>query len=225
MIDKNKCNEELGKEVNEYLTKLGINTPVNEEKLSVSDDVKIDKIAELTKQMLETLGMDLTDDSLEETPKRVAKMYVNEIFSGLQNKTFPRCMAVENKFCHGDEFVLEKNIKLYSSCEHHLLTIDGVAHVAYIPGDKVLGISKLNRLVGYFSTRPQVQERLTQQIAHAISYVCETEDVIVAIDAKHLCVAQRGIKDINSSTMTLAALGKFGDHNSERRREFMAALN
>jgi len=218
-----KSNPELGKAVNDHLTKLGINTPTIAEALAVAPERKIKKIEKLTAQMLETLGLDLTDDSLEETPMRVAKMYVNEIFSGLRDDTFPKCTTVENKFSHGDEFVLEKDITLFSDCEHHLRPIIGVAHVAYIPKDKVLGLSKLNRIVQYFARRPQVQERLTQQIAHAISFICDTLDVMVVIEAKHTCVSQRGVQDTNSSTSTATCLGQFGDHNSTLRREVLAA--
>lgn len=215
-----KTNPELGRQVNEYLTQLGINTPVTD---SVMDDRKgkIEKITKLTAEMLEVLGLDLTDDSLEETPLRVAKMYVDETFSGLRYDTFPKCTTVENKFSKGEEFVLEKNITLYSDCEHHLRPIIGKAHIAYIPGDKVLGLSKLNRVTQYFAQRPQVQERLTQQIAHAIAFITGSQDVMVIVDAAHTCVSQRGIKDTQSSTVTATCLGKFGEHHSDLRKEVM----
>jgi GTP cyclohydrolase I len=219
-----KVNAELGAKVNEYLTSLGINTPTLKENLDKDRDFKIAKIEELTGQMLEVLGLDLRDDSLEETPMRVAKMYVDEIFSGLRNDTFPKCTTVENKFCHGDEFVLEKDITLFSDCEHHLRPIIGRAHIAYIPGEKVLGLSKLNRVTQYFASRPQVQERLTQQIAHAIAYITGSDDVMVVVEAGHTCVSQRGIKDTMSSTTTACALGQFGEHNSVIRREVMANI-
>jgi GTP cyclohydrolase I len=208
--------------VNAHLTKLGVNTPTTD-LLNESRDSKVDKIAALTKEMLETLGLDLTDDSLEETPIRVAKMYVDEIFSGLVPDHFPKCTTVDNKFCHGDEFVLEKNITMYSDCEHHLRPIIGVAHVAYIPGKKVLGLSKLNRIVQYFARRPQVQERLNQQIAHAISFITESPDVMVIIDAGHTCVSQRGVMDTNSTTSTACCLGVFGEHDSPLRKEVSSA--
>lgn len=219
-----KNNPQLGIEVNAHLTSLGINTPMTS-RVQVSREEKIQKITELTAEVLETLGLDLRDDSLEETPLRVAKMFVDEIFSGLRTDTFPKCTTVENKFCHGDEFVLEKNITLYSDCEHHLRPIIGKAHVAYIPKDKVLGLSKLNRIVQYFAQRPQVQERLNQQIAHAIAYIAGTQDVMVVIEAAHTCVSQRGIKDTNSSTVTASCMGQFGEHNSPLRREVMADIN
>lgn len=217
-----KNNAELGRQVNTHLTSLGINTPTTD-LLYVGRDEKVEKIKGHMKAILETLGLDLTDDSLEETPIRVAKMFVDEIYSGLTPDTFPKCTTVENKFANHNEFVMERDITLFSDCEHHLRTIHGVAHVAYVPTDKVLGLSKLNRIVQYFGQRPQVQERLTQQIAHAIQFITGSDHVCVAIDAKHMCVSQRGIKDSKSSTVTLAALGKFGEADSNLRREFMAA--
>lgn len=219
-----KNNPDLGRRVNEYLTEKGINTPVTD-LVAVDRETKIEKIKDLTKQMLEVLGLDLTDDSLEETPMRVAKMYVDEIFSGLRYDTFPKCTTVENKFCRGDEFVLEKDITLYSDCEHHLRPIIGKAHIAYCPGKKVLGLSKLNRITQYFAQRPQVQERLTQQIAESIAFITGSDDVMVVIEAAHTCVSQRGIKDTNSSTSTACCLGKFGDHNSVLRREVISSIN
>lgn len=219
-----KNSPQLGIEVNAHLTKLGINTPMTD-KVNGTRDEKVQKITALTAEILETLGLDLTDDSLEETPMRVAKMFVDEIFSGLRTETFPKCTTVENKFCHGDEFVLEKNITLYSDCEHHLRPIIGKAHVAYIPGERVLGLSKLNRVVQYFGQRPQVQERLNQQIAHAIAFITGSDNVMVVIEAAHTCVSQRGIKDTNSSTVTATCLGQFGEHNSALRKEVMSNIN
>lgn len=219
-----KNNPELGREVNKFLDSKGINTPVTE-LVKEDREVKLAKVADLTKEMLEVLGLDLTDDSLEETPLRVAKMYVDEIFSGLRYDTFPKCTTVENKFCHGDEFVLEKNITLYSDCEHHLRPIIGHAHIAYIPGEKVLGLSKLNRITQYFAQRPQVQERLTQQIAESIAFITNSQDVMVVVEAAHTCVSQRGIKDTQSSTVTACCLGQFGEANSELRKEVMNNIN
>ena len=215
-----KSNKELGIKVKEHLAKLGINTPTISEKLNKNSDEKIEKITEYMVKIMETLGLDLKDDSLQDTPKRVAKMYVNEIFAGLIPDNFPKCTTVDNKFSGVDDFVLEKNITLYSDCEHHIRPIIGSVSVAYIPKNKVLGLSKLNRIVQYFGQRPQVQERLTQQIAEAIAFVTESEDVIVRVDAKHLCVSQRGIKDNNSSTITLTAKGRF-QNESELRKEFI----
>lgn len=219
-----KINPELGREVNKYLDSIGINTPVTE-LVKVDREVKLAKVAELTREMLEVLGLDLRDDSLEETPMRVAKMYVDEIFSGLRYDTFPKCTTVENKFSNGEEFVLEKNITLFSDCEHHLRPIMGKAHIAYIPEEKVLGLSKLNRVTQYFAQRPQVQERLTQQIAQAISYITGGKNVMVVIEAEHTCVSQRGIKDTNSSTVTACCLGVFGEPGSGLRKEVMANIN
>ena len=219
-----KNNPELGREVNKYLDTLGINTPITAA-VKADRDEKINKITTLTQEMLEVLGLDLTDDSLEETPLRVAKMYVDEIFSGLRYDTFPKCTTVENKFSSNDEFVLEKNITLYSDCEHHLRPIIGHAHIAYIPGDKVLGLSKLNRVTQYFAQRPQVQERLTQQIAHAIAFITGSQNVMVVVDAGHTCVSQRGIKDTQSSTVTATCLGIFGESGGSLRKEVMANIN
>ena len=219
-----KNNPELGRDVNKYLDSLGINTPITP-MVKADREEKLRKVADLTKEMLEVLGLDLTDDSLEETPMRVAKMYVDEIFSGLRYDTFPKCTTVENKFCHGDEFVLEKNITLYSDCEHHLRPIIGTAHIAYIPGEKALGLTKLNRITQNVAQRPQVQERLTQQIAHALAFITGSQDVMVVVEAAHTCVSQRGIKDTNSSTVTACCLGQFGEHDSGLRKEVMANVN
>lgn len=216
-----KLNKTLGVLVNEHLTNLGINTPTTD-LVSADRDTKVQKIEQLMTEVLQVLGLDLSDDSLEETPKRVAKMYVDEIFSGLVPDNFPKCTTVDNKFNHGDEFVLVKDITLYSDCEHHLRPIIGKAHIAYIPKDKILGLSKLNRLAQYFGQRPQVQERLTVQIAEAVKFITESDDVIVFIEAAHLCVSQRGVKDNSSSTSTISALGRFGETNSKSRQEFMS---
>lgn len=223
MHDKAKQNEQLGREVNEYLVKVGVQTPMTD-LVEVSNDIKLQLIEEQTRDMLLTLGLDLTDDSLIDTPTRVAKMYVNEIFSGLRADTFPKCTAVDNKMTKGDEFVVERDITLFSDCEHHLRPIIGKCHIAYIPGKKVLGLSKMNRLVHYFARRPQIQERLTQQIAHAMSFITQSDNIIVMVDAAHTCVSQRGVMDTNSTTVTLTALGKFGEANSPLRAEALAAF-
>lgn len=218
-----KSDKNLGLAVEAHLKSLGINTPTIDSALEVDSQTKIEIIEKHMTAILETLGLDLTDDSLAETPHRVAKMYVNEVFSGLLPENFPKCTTVENKFSGSDDFVLEKGITLYSDCEHHIRPIIGSADIAYIPGKKVLGLSKLNRIVAHFAKRPQVQERLTQQIAEAIAYVTESEHVIVRIDAKHLCVSQRGIKDTNSSTVTMTAKGRFQEE-SQLRNEFLRNL-
>ena len=223
MHDKSKQNESLGKQVNEYLVKMGVQTPMTD-KVHVNDQIKINAIRRDVESTLKELGLDLTDDSLIDTPERVAKMYVNEIFSGLRADTFPKCTAVDNKMTQGDEFVVERDITLFSDCEHHLRPIIGKCHVAYIPKKKVLGLSKMNRLVQYFARRPQIQERLNQQIAHAMSFITESDDIIVMVDAGHTCVSQRGVMDTNSTTVTLTALGKFGEPNSPLRAEALAAF-
>jgi len=169
---------------------------------------------------MNTLGLDLTDDSLIDTPKRVAKMYVNEIFWGMDYKAFPKCTAVSNKMEY-DEMVVERGINVQSNCEHHFVVIDGVATVGYIPSRKVLGLSKMNRIVEYFSKRPQIQERLTEQIYHALSYILDTDHIAVLIDAQHFCVKSRGVEDVGSSTVT-SKLGGVFRKDPMVRAEFMA---
>jgi GTP cyclohydrolase I len=179
---------------------------------------KIDAIQADVKNILNTLGMDLTDDSLKGTPKRVAKMFVNEIFGGLSPEKKPQASTFENKYNYG-EMLVEKNITLYSTCEHHLLPIVGKAHIAYISNGTVVGLSKMNRIVDYFAKRPQVQERLTIQIVKELQIILNTDDVACVIDAKHLCVNSRGIRDIDSSTVTSEYGGQF--KNTEIKREFL----
>ena len=216
----NKSNAELGKKVHEHLLSVGLETPTTNQVLADSEE-KIKQITPLFTQIMDTLGLDLTDDSLVDTPKRVAKMYVNEIFWGLDYSKFPKCTAIENKMEYNDSFVLERNVNVQSNCEHHFVVIDGLATVAYIPHKYVLGLSKLNRIVEFFSKRPQVQERLTEQICETISYITQSPDVAVYIDAKHFCVKSRGIQDTGSSTVTLSTRGLFAAPNSEIRREFL----
>jgi GTP cyclohydrolase I len=169
-------------------------------------------------EILNILGMDLTDDSLKGTPRRVAKMFVNEIFSGINPSNKPKSSTFENKYRYG-EMLVEKNITLYSTCEHHLLPIFGKAHLAYISNGTVVGLSKMNRIVDYFAKRPQVQERLTLQIVEELKKILGTENVACVIDAKHLCVNSRGIRDISSSTVTAEFGGVFKD--KEKKREFL----
>ena len=169
---------------------------------------------------MKVLGLDLKDDSLMDTPNRIAKMYVNEIFWGLDYSAFPKCTAVDNKMKY-ENMIVETNISVQSNCEHHFVVIDGLATVAYIPNKKVLGLSKINRVVEYFSKRPQIQERLTEQIAATISFVTGTPDVAVYLEAVHYCVKSRGIQDTGSSTCTLAVDGVFGEDSSDIRREFL----
>ena len=193
-------------------------TPLRKDAFQLSDSDKIESIKEDVKNILHTLGMDLTDDSLKGTPKRVAKMFVNEIFGGLNPKKMPKASTFDNKYKYG-EMLVEKNITLYSTCEHHLLPIVGKAHIAYISNGTVVGLSKMNRIVDYFAKRPQVQERLTIQVVKELQLILNTDDVACIIDAKHLCVNSRGIRDIDSSTITSEFGGKF--KNTETRREFL----
>tara|TARA_B100000508_G_C11451576_1_gene274380 strand:- start:457 stop:1215 length:759 start_codon:yes stop_codon:yes gene_type:complete len=185
-------------------------TPLRDDAFELSDMEKIAAIKEDVKHILETLGMDLTDDSLKGTPSRVAKMFVQEIFAGLHPDRKPKASTFENKYKYG-EMLVEKNITLYSTCEHHLLPIVGKAHIAYISNGTVVGLSKMNRVVDYFAKRPQVQERLTMQIVKELQGILGTDDVACVIDAKHLCVNSRGIRDIDSSTVTSEFGGKFKD--------------
>lgn len=221
-LQPSKCDPVLGQQVEEYLKSKGVNTPSVADALNVKSESKIKKIEKNFTAIMETLGLDLTDDSLEETPKRVAKMFVNEIFWGLKPEYFPKCTVIENKMGY-DEMVIEKNITVMSNCEHHFVTIDGKAHIAYIPKDKVLGLSKMNRIVEYFSRRPQVQERIAEQVYHALSFILGTEDVAVVIEGVHYCVRSRGVEDYNSVTTTLKLGGCFRDE-PEARAEFLASI-
>ena len=217
-FNKTKCDPELGKKIHEHLVACGVETPVVENNLSRTD--KIDIIETKFKDIMKTLGLDLSDDSLTETPKRVAKMFVGQIFWGLDYEAFPKCTTVENKMKY-DEMVVEKKVNVQSNCEHHFVVIDGYATVAYIPNNKVLGLSKINRVVEYFSKRPQIQERLTEQIYHALQYILETDNIAVMIDAQHYCVKSRGVEDINSRTTT-SKLGGCFKTDDRVRAEFMA---
>ena len=199
-----------------------IATPLREDAFVLSDAEKIESIEKSFRDIMHTLGLDLTDDSLKGTPKRVAKMYVNELFSGLSPENKPSASTFENKYQYG-EMLVEKNITLYSQCEHHFLPIVGKAHVAYISQGRVIGLSKMNRIVDYFAKRPQVQERLTMQIVNEMQRVLGTEDVACVIDAKHLCVNARGISDIQSSTVTAEYGGAFGT-DRELQKAFLDYL-
>ena len=217
--NKTKCDPELGQKVHEYLVQKGVETPTIKTNW-LDRKTKIEVIEHQFRQIMETLGLDLTDDSLTETPKRVARMYVNEIFYGLDYDAFPKCTTIENKMAY-NEMIVERNVNVQSNCEHHFVVIDGLATVAYVPKNKVLGLSKINRIVEYFSKRPQVQERLTEQIFHALSFILETEDVAVMIDAKHYCVAARGVEDTGSSTVTVRLGGGFKT-DPAARNEFLS---
>jgi len=221
-LNKQKCDPILGAKVREHLISVGLETPLNpDNKMSTKE--KIAAIESKFTDVMDILGLDLNDDSLMDTPKRVAKMYVTEIFYGLDTETFPKCTAVDNKM-HYDEMVVERGINVQSNCEHHFVIIDGLATVAYIPNEKVLGLSKMNRIVEYFSKRPQIQERLTSQIYHAMSFILETENVAVVIDASHFCVRSRGVEDTGSSTITSHLGGAFKD-DPATRQEFMSLAN
>ena len=217
-FNKNKCDPELGRQVHEYLVKMGVETPTIDNGLSRTDKIEI--IERKFKDIMETLGLDLTDDSLEETPKRVAKMYVGEIFWGLDYEAFPKCTTVANKMGY-DEMVVERNVNVQSNCEHHFVVIDGLATVAYVPHEKVLGLSKINRIVEYFAKRPQIQERLTEQVFHTLCYILETDNVAVMIDAQHYCVKSRGVEDTGSSTVTCKLGGGFKT-DPAARAEFLS---
>ena len=193
-------------------------TPLRNDAFKLSAEEKMELIKDNVRHIMETLGLDLTDDSLCGTPNRVAKMFVKEIFSGLDPKRKPSASTFENKYKYG-EMLVEKNITVYSTCEHHLLPIVGKAHVAYISNGTVVGLSKMNRIVDYYAKRPQVQERLTIQIVKELQQVLNTQDVACVIDAKHLCVNSRGIRDIESSTVTSEMGGKFKEETT--RREFL----
>ena len=197
-------------------------TPLRADAFEIDDDLKVELIEKHFKEIMNILGLDLTDDSLKGTPNRVAKMYVKEIFSGLNPQNKPKVSLFENKYKY-NQMLVEKNITLYSSCEHHFVPIVGKAHVAYISNGNVIGLSKINRIVQYYAQRPQVQERLTEQTAEELKTILNTEDVAVVIDAEHLCVSSRGIKDVNSATVTAHYSGKFQEDST--KNEFLKYLD
>ena len=197
-------------------------TPLKADAFVLSEEEKIDKIQEHVASILDILGMDLTDDSLKGTPKRVAKAYVKEIFGGLNPESRPSASTFENKYEYG-EMLVEKNITLYSTCEHHLLPIIGKAHIAYISNGNVVGLSKMNRIVDYYAKRPQVQERLTLQVIEELQRILKTENVACIIDAKHLCVNSRGVRDVASSTVTAEYGGVFKTDET-LRKEFLSYI-
>ena len=196
------------------------NTPLKPDAFALSDEEKMEKIESKFREIMDVLGLDLNDDSLSGTPKRVAKMYVKEIFSGINPKNHPDVKTFENVYGY-KHMLVERDINVNSTCEHHFLPIVGHAHVAYIPNGRVVGLSKLNRIVDFYARRPQVQERLTRQILHALQELLGTDDVAVVIDAKHLCVSSRGIQDESSSTVTASYSGLF-DNDVDTRNEFLA---
>ena len=216
-----KTDEQLGLKVKQFLIDKGVETPMVDNGLT--DSEKIAEITDKCTDIMNALGLDLADDSLIDTPNRVAKMYVKEIFFGLDYKHFPKATTVDNKMKY-DEMVIERNINVQSNCEHHFVIIDGSCHISYIPKNKVLGLSKLNRIVQFFSKRPQIQERLTEQIYYALSYILDTEDIGVIIEAAHYCVKSRGIQDVNSDTVTSKMGGCFKT-DPEARKEFLSIVN
>jgi GTP cyclohydrolase IA len=197
-------------------------TPLRPDAFELDDEVKIEKIEKHFREIMHILGLDLSDDSLNGTPRRVAKMFVKEVFSGLNPKNRPHARLFENKYNY-DQMLVEKDITFYSHCEHHFVPIYGKAHVAYFSSGKVIGLSKINRIVQYFSKRPQVQERLTVQIGQELERILQTQDVGVVLDANHMCVASRGVGDTNSKTGTAYFSGKFRDENI--KREFLNYIN
>lgn len=198
-----------------------LHSEATEDTGKLSNSEKIKRIGYYFAKIMDTLGLDRTDDSLKGTPERVAKMYVNEMFAGLNPESMPEISLFENKYGY-HQMLVEKDITLYSNCEHHFVPIIGKAHVAYIPGSQVIGLSKINRLVQYYAKRPQVQERLTIQIAEALKEILQHEDVAVVIEADHLCVASRGIKDTNSLTLTSSFSGQFEEEKI--KQEFLSQI-
>ena len=200
-----------------------LETPLREDAFAMTDELKIELIEKHFREIMNILGLDLTDDSLKGTPHRVAKMYVKEVFSGLNPKNKPAAKLFENKFKY-NEMLVEKDITFHSHCEHHFVPIHGKAHVAYISNGSVIGLSKINRIVQYFAQRPQVQERLTMQIGNALKEALGTEDVAVILDAYHMCVSSRGVKDTNSSTVTSFYSGRF-EQEEQSRNEFLKYIS
>jgi GTP cyclohydrolase I len=221
-FQKTKVDNVLGQEVRNHLMSLGLETPTDPARLAVPAQEKISKIEQHVTEIMKVMGYDLSDDSLEETPKRIAKMWVLETMWGLQPENFPKATTVINKF--GSEMVKVGDIKVISNCEHHFVPFIGKAHISYIPGEVVLGLSKLNRVVEYYSRRAQVQERLTMQILEALKFILKTDNVAVVIHAQHLCVSTRGVEDENSYTTTSALSGSYKD-DPVCRSEFMGFVN
>lgn len=212
LIKENKLNGYSDEEIGDDHIYSGLETPMRADAFEISDDEKKYKIAGLFAEIMDVMGLDLTDDSLKGTPNRVAKMYIDEIFSGLNPANKPKVALFDNKYQY-NQMLVEKNITFYSNCEHHFVPIIGKAHIAYISSGKVIGLSKLNRIVQFYAKRPQVQERLTNQIAAELTEILDTKDIAVIIDAKHLCVSSRGIKDDTSATVTSFYGGVFNTPN------------
>lgn len=219
-FNKTKTDPVLGKQVHEHLVAMGVETPTVDNGIDRKD--KIDKIETHFAYIMNVMGLDLADDSLAETPRRVAKMFVNETMWGLDYSAFPKCTTVQNKMKY-DEMVVERHISVKSLCEHHILPIVGHAYIAYIPNDTVLGLSKMPRIVEYFSRRPQIQERLTEQVYHALQYILGTDNIAVTIVAEHMCVSQRGVEDNAANTVTTKLGGVF-KLDPAVRAEFMGMV-
>lgn len=215
-----KTDYQLGNKIHKFLIKKGVEIPMTDE--LKNKDIKKKNISKLFANIMKELNLDLKDDSLKGTPDRVSKMFVDEIFYGLDYNLFPKCTVIDNKMKY-DEMVTVDKISLSSSCEHHFVVIDGFATVSYIPKNKVIGLSKINRIVDFFSKRPQIQERLTEQIFWTLSYILETENIAVKIKAVHYCVKARGIKDVTSKTITSKYGGKFNLANY--KNEFLTYIN
>lgn len=220
MFNPNKTDAALGKEVEAHLVSLNLQTPTTLD-VRNAPELKMRVIEENFTSIMSVLGLDLADDSLRDTPRRMAKMFVNETMWGLDPCNFPKMMLIENKMRY-DEMLVERNISVMSLCEHHMVTIEGKCHIAYIPNGKVVGLSKFNRVVEYFSRRPQVQERLTAQIFATLKFLLDTDDVAVVIDSKHYCVISRGVEDESSETITSAIGGRFRE--PQVKSEFLALI-
>lgn len=220
-LDKTKTHPFLGECIHQILVTQGVETPMVEAKSS-DHTAKLEAIRDNFVEIMTTLGLDLTDDSLNETPMRLAKMYLNEIFWGLDYNNFPKITTIDNKMQY-ESMLLERHIKVSSTCEHHFIPMMGEAFIAYIPDKKVIGLSKINRIVEFFSRRPQVQERLTEQIFHTLCHLLETDNVAVLIKAEHTCVKLRGVEDVNSDTVTSRLGGHFLE-GSALRNEFYQSI-
>lgn len=222
LLNTRQTEEFTPEEIGDNHISTSTDTPLRPDAFEKDDNLKIELIEKHFREIMLILGLDLNDDSLKGTPRRVAKMYVNEIFSGIKPENKPTAKLFENKYKY-DEMLVEKDITFYSSCEHHFVPIFGKAHVAYISNGHVIGLSKINRIVQYFAKRPQVQERLTVQIANELKEVLRTEDVAVVLDAAHMCVSSRGVQDVTSKTVTAHYGGKFAEEN--KKKEFLNYLN
>lgn len=220
--NNNEISDDLSDEIGDAHLMTNAATPLRDDAFAMDDETKMELIAKHFKDIMHVLGLDLTDDSLNGTPKRVAKMYVKELFSGLNPDNMPALTLFKNEYKYG-EMLVERNIKFYSNCEHHFVPIVGFAHIAYISSGKVIGLSKLHRIVNYYGRRPQVQERMTMQIGNALKEALETEDVAIVMDADHMCVSSRGVNDQHSSTVTSFYSGAFKE--DKKKEEFLKLIS